>query len=170
VRQKHDLHPLRKKLLEAAVPFYQWFTEQKPGEATLEARGWAQDRLARVRMELGDREAARKDFERMQASFARLTADFPTVPEYRLGLGMSHHRLGILLAWMDGQLPAVEPSLRRGLDIFEKLAADFPTEPKYREELARSPTPVGRLLKDLGQRPQADEAARRALPHRCELA
>src|SRR4030095_10541874 len=114
-------------LLEAAVPFYQWFTEQKPGEATLEARGWAYHRLARVRTELGDRQAARTDYERMQASFAQLTTHFPTVPEHRLGLPRGHHSLGILLAGVEGQLPAVEQALRRALDIYEELAADFPT-------------------------------------------
>src|SRR5262249_24462435 len=64
LRHKHDLHALRKKLLEAAVPYYQWFTEQKPGEAALEVeRGRAFHRLALVRDELGEKEAALKDYE-----------------------------------------------------------------------------------------------------------
>src|SRR5262249_28364017 len=66
LKYKHDLHALRKKLLKAAVPFYQWFTEQKPGEAALEAeRGRTYLRLALLRIEMGEMEAARKDYERM---------------------------------------------------------------------------------------------------------
>src|SRR5262249_58882717 len=76
LKHKHDLHALRKKLLEAAVPFYQWFTRQRPREAALEAeRGRAYDRLAVVRNELGEQEAALKDYERMRAIFARPAAD-----------------------------------------------------------------------------------------------
>src|SRR5262249_8203693 len=66
LRYNHDLYALRKELLEAAVPFFQWFTEQKPGEPAWEAaRGRAYHRLALVRNEMGEKEAARKDYERM---------------------------------------------------------------------------------------------------------
>src|SRR5262245_17023591 len=58
LKHKHDLHDLRKKLLEAAVPFYQWFTEQKPGEPPIEAeRGRAYRRLGLVRSEMGETDA-----------------------------------------------------------------------------------------------------------------
>jgi serine/threonine protein kinase/tetratricopeptide (TPR) repeat protein len=163
LKHKYDLHALRKRLLQAAVPFYQWFTEQKPGDAALEAeRSRAYHRLARVRTELGETEAALKDYERMQAIVARLAADFPGVPEYRRELAMSHTNLGALLADL-GQRPAAEQAYRRTLDLFEKLVADFPTVAEYRRGLAMSHNNLGILLKDLGQRPAAEQAYRRAL-------
>src|SRR5262249_5085443 len=138
LKDKHELHALRKELLEAALPFYQWFTEQKPGDAALEVeRGRAYLRLGFVRAELGEKEAARKDYERMQVIFDRLVADSPAVPEYRQELAVSHNNLGNLLVAL-GQQPAAERALRRGLEIREKLAADFPDVPRYRNDMAGS--------------------------------
>src|SRR5207247_1938765 len=163
LKHKHDLHALRKKLLVAAVPSYQWFTAQKPGEAALEAeRGEAYHYLARVRTELGETEAALKDYERMQAIFARLVADFPSVPAYRQKLAMSYNNLGNLLKDL-GQRPAAEQAYRRALDLFEQLVADFPAVPAYRRELSVSHNGLGNLLAALGQRPAAEQAYRRAL-------
>jgi tetratricopeptide (TPR) repeat protein len=170
LKHKHDLHPLRKKLLEAAVPFYQWFTEQKPGEAALEEeRGRAYSRLALVRLELGEKEAAVKDFERMQAIFTRLAAEFPAVPTYRDRLAMSYNNLGLLLKDL-GQRPAAEQSHRRALDLQEKLAAEFPAVPVYRLDLAKCHHNLGILLTDLGQHAAAERAFRRALDLRERLA
>jgi serine/threonine protein kinase/tetratricopeptide (TPR) repeat protein len=163
LKNKHDLHPLRKKLLEAAVPFYGWFTEQKPGEAALEAdRGRAHWRLAAVRYEMGETEAARKDYERMQAIFSQLAADSPAVPEYRLELARSHYSLGRTLNDLV-QEPAAERAFRRAVDLQENLVADFPTVPEYRLELARSHISLGLLLTEPGQWPAAERALRRAL-------
>jgi serine/threonine protein kinase len=169
LKHKHDLHALRKKLLEAAVPFYQWFTEQRPGEAALEGeRGRAYGRLADVRNELGEKEAALNDYERMQATFAGLAAAFPTVPEYRQRLAGSHHNLGLLLTDL-GQRPAAEQAYRRALDLYEQLAADFPTVPEYRQGLAGSQNSLGHLLTALGQGQAAEQAYRRALDIRKQL-
>jgi serine/threonine protein kinase/tetratricopeptide (TPR) repeat protein len=160
---KHDLHPLRKKLLDAAVPFYQWFTEQKPGEAAWEAkRGVAFWRLAFVRSEMGEKEAAVKDYERMRTIFAKLSAEFPTVPKYRQDLATSHNNLGLMLQAL-GQWPAAEQAYRCELEILESLAADFPGVPEYRHDLAGGHTTLGRLLNILGQRREAEQAYRRAL-------
>jgi serine/threonine protein kinase/tetratricopeptide (TPR) repeat protein len=163
LKHKHDLRALRKRLLEAAVPFYQWFAEQKPGEAALEReRGQAYWRLAFVRSELGETEAARKDYERMQATFDRLAADFPAVPAYRRELAASYYNLGNQLADL-GQRAAAERAYRRALEIRAQLAADFPAVPAYRWALARSHNSLGVLLADLRQRPAAERAYRQAL-------
>jgi serine/threonine protein kinase/tetratricopeptide (TPR) repeat protein len=163
LKHQHDLHPLRKKLLEAAVPFYGWFTEQKPGEAALEAeRGRAYLRLAAVRHEMGEAEAARKGYERTLAIFADLAADSPAVPEYRQFLARSHYSLGRSLRDLE-QRPAAERAYRRAVDLQEKLAADFPSVPEYRFELARSHISLGLLLMELGQWPAAERALRLAL-------
>jgi serine/threonine protein kinase/Tfp pilus assembly protein PilF len=162
LRHKHDLRALRKRLLEAAVPFYQWFTEQKPGAPALEAeRARAYWRLAFVRNELGEKQTARKEYERMRAIFARLADDFPAVPAYRQELAGSHNNLGALLVDL-GRWPAAEQAYRRALDLRQKLADDFPTMPEYRQELAMSYNNLGLLLKEQGQRLAAERALRRA--------
>jgi tetratricopeptide (TPR) repeat protein/tRNA A-37 threonylcarbamoyl transferase component Bud32 len=170
LKHKHDLHALRKKLLVAAVPFYQWFTEQKPGEAALEAeRGWAYERLASVRSELGEKEAALEDYERMRNCFTQLAADFPTAPEYRRQLARSHCCLGIRLKDL-GQWRAAEEACRRALDLQEQLAADFPGVPQYRQDLAMYYNTLGVLLMELGRWSEAEQAHRRALALHEQLA
>jgi serine/threonine protein kinase/tetratricopeptide (TPR) repeat protein len=170
LKNKHDLHALRKKLLDAAVPFYQWFPRQKPGESAVEAeRGRAYWRLALVRSEMGEKEAALKDYERAQTIFGQLVANFPAVPEYRKELARSLNNLGLLLRDL-GQRSAAEQAYRRALEIKEKLAADFPTVPDYRHELASTFNNLGILLRDLGQWAAAENAWRRALEIREKLA
>jgi tetratricopeptide (TPR) repeat protein len=160
---QRDSHGLRKKLLDAAVPFYQWFTEQKPGDAASEAeRGWAYFRLAFVRSEMGEKEAAVRDYECAQTIFLKLMEDCPTVPQYREDLAKADNNLGNLLKVL-GQGPAGDQAHRRALEIREKLVADFPTVPAYRRALAVTLYNRGNSLYDLGQRPAAEQAYRRAL-------
>jgi serine/threonine protein kinase len=170
LRHKHDLHSLRKKLLDAAVPFYEWFTQQNPGEAASEAEhGRAYWRLAAVRSEMGEKEVALKDYECARAIFAKLATDFPTAPQHCRDLAAIHNNLGNLLRDL-GQWPAAEQAFRRALELQEKLATDFPTVPQSRQELARSHISLGLLLRDLGQRPAAEPAFRRGLEIQEKLA
>jgi eukaryotic-like serine/threonine-protein kinase len=170
LKYKHDLHPLRKKLLGAAVPFYEWFTTQKPGQVLSEAkRGWAYGRLGNVRNAMGEKEAALKDSERTRAVFSRLAADFPTAPEHRRSLALCHYQLGDLLADL-GQAPAAEQAYRRAIGIQEELAAGPLAVPQILAELAHSHNSLGILLRDLGRRPAAEKAYRRALAIREKLA
>jgi tetratricopeptide (TPR) repeat protein len=169
LKHKHDLHRLRKKLLNAAVAFYQWFTEQKPDEAAWEAeRGRAYWRLAEVRGELGESEAAQKDYERMLTIFAWLTAEFPATPEYSRDHAAGHNNLGNLLKDL-GQWSAAERAFRRALEIQEKLVADFPAVPGYRVDLANSHHNLGYLLSDRGERAAGERAYRQALRIREKL-
>ncbi len=170
LKHKHDLHAVRKKLLGAAVPFYEWFAEQNPGEAEWEAeRGRAYGRLALVRDELGEKEAALTDQERKRSIFAKLAANFPAIPQYRHDLATSHNSLGNLLREL-GQRSAAEQAYRRALELQQQLAAEFPTVAQYRQNLAGSHNNLGLLLIDLGQRPAAQTAFHRALEIREKLA
>ena len=83
-----DFSDLRKKLLKAAVPFYEWLKEQQQdSDKSRAAVGHAYQRLAFVRAETGEAEAAMEDYRHMQAIFAKLAADFPTRPELPPGPG-----------------------------------------------------------------------------------
>jgi tetratricopeptide (TPR) repeat protein len=106
--------------------------------------------LGVVLKDLGQRPAAEKAYRRALDLYEQLAADFPAVPEYRLGLANSHNNLGNLLT-VRGQLPAAERAYRRALGIREKLAADFPTMPEYRKDLPASYVNFGMLLVGQGQ-------------------
>jgi serine/threonine protein kinase/tetratricopeptide (TPR) repeat protein len=170
LRDRHGLHGLRKRLLETAVPFYQKLVEQKPHDAKPEAaRGRAYLRLARVRSHLGETEAALAACEQTQVIFARLAADFPTVPAYRRELALSHNNRGDMLARL-GKWPEAEAAMRQALALRKQLAADFPAGPECRQELAYSHNSLGALLKDLGRGAEAEAAYRQALALCTQLA
>jgi len=170
LKHKYDLRALRKRLLEAAVPFFQWFTQQRPDEPVLEAqRGRAYGRLAAVRVEFGETEGALTDYERMQAVFARLVTDYPSEPEYRQYLARSHNSAGLLLKKL-GQWNAADQAFRQALEIREQLAAEFPSEIEYQQEVARSHNNRAILLAEQRQGLAAEQAFRRALEIREKLA
>jgi tetratricopeptide (TPR) repeat protein len=170
LRDKHGLHGLRKRLLETAVPFYRQLAQQKPGDAEQEAaRGRAYMRLAEVRSLLGDTEAALATYAQMQAIFARLATDFPTVPSYRHQLAASHNNLGGRLKEL-GKLPEAEVECRRALALRKQLVTDSPTVPGYRFQLATSHYNVGVMLMALGRRPEVEAEYRQALTLQEQLA
>jgi serine/threonine protein kinase/tetratricopeptide (TPR) repeat protein len=168
--KRSDLDALRKKLLESAVPFYARLVERKPGDAAQEAaRGRAYDRLGALHRQMGETAEALADYEQMYAIFARLSADFPTVSQYRENLADSRNSLGLLLAHLRKRDEA-EAAHRAALAIREKLAAEFPTVPKYRDDLARTRNNLGVLLSDWGEHAEAETECRSALAIREKLA
>ncbi len=144
--KEKDFYDLRKQLLASAVPFYEDFVRQKPGDAELEAkRGRAYKRLAALRKELGEREQAMVDYQQMQAVFRKLAADFPYVPEYRKELAASHTQLAFLLFEL-GKYADEEAEFRQAHDLYRSLVADFPAVREYCQDLARSHFHLGMVL------------------------
>jgi serine/threonine-protein kinase len=161
--KEKDFFALRKKLLEAAVPFYEQLAQAQADDPKQEAaRGLAYHRLAHVRRQLGEPEAARADHEQTRAIFAQLAAAFPAVPDYRHELARNCHDLGVVLARL-GNRPEEEAAYRQALALEEQLVADFPAVPDYRHDLAKHCTALGNLLVEVGRQPEAERALRRAL-------
>ena len=158
-----NFHQLRKKLLESAIPFFEKIAEQKSDDPEVEVgRGSAFYRLALVRAEMGENEAAIRDYESVQAIFAKLCTKFPTFQEYSQNLAASHINLGVLLGRL-GKRAAAEAAYRHALEIGKKFAADFPQSPVYSEYLANCHNNLGNLLEDLGKPTAAESTFRQAL-------
>jgi eukaryotic-like serine/threonine-protein kinase len=158
-----DFHPLRKKLLESALPFFQKISAQKSDNAADEEnRGVTYQRLALVRSELGENEAALADYDAGGAIFVRLVGDFPAVAAYRRDLATSHNNRALALLVL-GRRSEAEVAFREALAIEAKLAKDFPGVPEYRQGVARSYNNLGNTLKDLGKRGEAETNVRQAL-------
>jgi tetratricopeptide (TPR) repeat protein len=131
-----DFDALRKELLALVVPMYEEFVQQRSNDADLEAeRGKAYYRLAFVRHQLGEAQAAIGDSERMRQIFARLAAKFPNRPEFRQELAGSHNDLGILLR-DTGRFKEAESAYGEALAIRKQLAAEFPNVPDYQNDVA----------------------------------
>jgi tetratricopeptide (TPR) repeat protein len=99
----------------------------------IRAEGLARVGLMRHRLgELQEAEAAWRDD---LALFKQLVTEFPTRPEFRQELAMSHLNLGVLL--LDtGRLQEAEAAWRDDLALFKQLVTEFPNQPDLRNELA----------------------------------
>jgi serine/threonine protein kinase/tetratricopeptide (TPR) repeat protein len=163
LKNNPNSHDLRKQLLAAALPFFEEFVREKSDDPQVRFdQGRAYFQLARVRGEMGEHEAAIRDYASARDIYARLAADFPAAPDYRHDLAKCYLGLGGLLKEV-GKLAEAEAAWRRASAIQEKLVADFPTVPDYRSDLAKGHHNLGDLLNHSGKRAGADAEFRRAL-------
>jgi serine/threonine protein kinase/tetratricopeptide (TPR) repeat protein len=163
LKQKGDLHALRKQLLSSALPFLEDFVKQQsddPGVRFDQAR--AHEGLGVVRSEIGETEAALGSFTTAYEILAQLSRDHPAVPEYREHLaGMLNNRADMLQSV--GKLTDADLLLSESLRLREKLVADFPAEPRFRLMLAETQMNQGSMFWKRGKVPEALTAYRRAL-------
>jgi tetratricopeptide (TPR) repeat protein/predicted Ser/Thr protein kinase len=155
-----DFYELRKRLVSSALPFYEDFVRQKPGDAALEAkRGRAYGRLGFIRKEMGEHRQAAEDFQRMRDIFQRLgTAD----PAARRELARSHYGLAAALDAI-GQLEEAEREYRRSRDLFRQLADAFPDDTDCLAQFAACQRDFGRVSHQIGKRGEAETILRSAL-------
>jgi serine/threonine protein kinase/tetratricopeptide (TPR) repeat protein len=118
-------------------------------------------RVAQILHRLGefkDAEAAYHDF---LALSERLTADFPTRPDFRRYLASSHHGLANLLR-DTGRPREAETAYHKTAALLQELAKDFPEHPEFRQQLAHCHVNLGVLLFDTHRLPEAESAFDRA--------
>jgi tetratricopeptide (TPR) repeat protein len=165
--QEADFFELRKQLLTSAVPFYEEFVRQKPGDADLDAkRGSAYGRLGLLRRQLGEHERAAADFAQMQAIFKRLGQRDPNV---RSELAKGHYSLSKVFYDLGRHREAAD-ECQASLDLYRKLVAEFPEAPEYRRQLGLCWWHLGLLRKIAGKVSEAEAELRGALAVTAELA
>jgi len=163
LKNRGSFHDLRKQLLAAALPFFEEFVREKSDDPALRLdQGKAYFRLARVRAEMGERQAALRDYTAARDIFASLAADFPVVQEYRQEIAKSLSNLAFLLVDL-GKHTEAEAAYRLAIAHQQKLTADFPAVPDYRNGLANSQMNLGGLLNKLGKQAEAGAAFRQAI-------
>ncbi|NOX53219.1 MAG: protein kinase, partial [Planctomycetes bacterium] len=105
---------------------------------------------------------------------ARLTADYPQVPEYAAAVARVHHQLGLFLQFSarsktderqqrDAILDKAEQQLRAAIDRQQKLVAGYPRAPIYQVLLARFHCSLAELLRSRGRTAEAVVEARQAV-------
>jgi serine/threonine protein kinase len=163
LKNRGGFHDLRIQLLAAALPFFEEFVTENSDDPVLRLdQGRAYFRLAKVRAEMGKREAALRDYSAAKDIFASLAANFPEVREYRQEMARTLSNLATLLVDQGKQTEA-EAAYRLALGYQEKLAADFPGIADLGQELANSHTNLGRLMNRLGKQGESESAYRRAI-------
>jgi hypothetical protein len=91
-----------------------------------------------------------------------LAAEHPAVPDYRLGLAITHTRVGSLLTTAGRPAEAL-PELESASSLLEALARAGPTVPEYRDRLAVALNSAGAALRDLGRPGEARDRHARAV-------
>jgi tetratricopeptide (TPR) repeat protein len=98
-----------------------------------------------------------------------LAADFPSRPEFRAELAMSHGNRGNLLH-LTGRLKEAEKEFEQALSIHTQLAAEFPNRPEYRQSIAAGHHNRGLVLIDMDRLKDAEKDYDQALDMRKQLA
>ena len=160
-----------KAYLEAIAKRWQAFAQQEGTDAQTRAiRAEGHFRVATLWDRLGRQAQARPEYEQALALWEKLVADFPTVPDYRIGLAASHSNLGLLLLEGLGLRAEAQEEYQKACVIYEKLARDFPAAPDCRGDLARCHNNLGLLLVGLGKSAEAQKQHNKALVIYAKLA
>ncbi len=146
LKTRRDLAPLRKKLLEEPIRFYQSLKstgdslDLTDNEARLSmARSAA--RLSALNEEIGDRAKALETYLESHALFAELAERQPEDDQAQRNLAMSFDKLGNLYRLM-GNRKKAEETLGEGLKAFRMIASDpgtaRPSDSKFLATLLNS--------------------------------
>jgi tetratricopeptide (TPR) repeat protein len=98
------------------------------------------------------------------AIFKQLAADFPTRPDFRQDLALSHNNLAVLFA-RTSRLKQAEKAYLDALTLYKQLAADFPNLPDLRNSLAATCGNLARLCNQRRDFKAARAYLDEALPH-----
>src|SRR5262249_52938413 len=90
-------------------------------------------RVGIMRYRLSELQEAEKDYDQALSIYKQLAADFPSRPEFRQELAVSHNNRGNLLH-DTGRLQEAAQAHDQALSIRKQLAADFPSRPEFRRE------------------------------------
>jgi serine/threonine protein kinase/tetratricopeptide (TPR) repeat protein len=137
LKDRTDFTSLRKRLLEAALPFYQQFAlQQGDSPASRAESGQIWRRLAQVRIESGELGEAVKALRQARDAYARAAADSPAKFDYRLAYQDTTSELAYW-SMRAGANSDAERFHAESVRLAERLLADFPAEPDARFGRAR---------------------------------
>ena len=143
--------PEQRKFLTGALAFYKEFLgEDAEGEEERKRVALAAWKIGIIEQRLVHLEEALQACRRACRDYAKLTLDFPAVPEYRADLAASRSNLGILLSEL-GRRAEAEKEHNAAMAIEEKLAADFPAVHNYQVSLGGNYCNIGLMIRIAGR-------------------
>ncbi len=165
-----DNRPLRRELLQTAVPFYEQFLQRRGDDPVMQAElGQASLQLANVTREIGDVTQALAQSEQAVGFFTPLVRDHPSELKYQ-GLLASSYRISGDLYGAVGRTADAEDAYRQALTNFHQVAEAQPQDLDVREKIAETHYALARLQAQVGQTGPADESYREALRLQRQLA
>jgi len=154
--------PVRRRLLEDALQFYEAFLQQRATDPVLQreiARTY--QRVGTIHRQLGQPGPAEIAFRRGLAEFERLVSEYPDTPENHVGVADIYTELGVMLWEIPGRDRDAEDAHRRSVDARRRLTADF-SDTGYEVYLAQGYHDLGYLF-GIKRFAEAEEAYHRAL-------
>jgi serine/threonine protein kinase len=159
-----------KEFLRKIIKHFEGFAAITADDAESRAiRAEGYHHVGRMRYCLGELKEAEAADRAALALYKQLVVDFPTRPEFRENLALSHYNLAILLR-ATGRLEQGEAAFGAALALQKQLTTDFPTCPEFRQQLAQTQTNLGVLLSDTGHANEAEAAYEAALALQKQLA
>ncbi|MEE2991373.1 MAG: tetratricopeptide repeat protein [Planctomycetota bacterium] len=157
------MDPLRRRLLERAREYYQFFLNQRTGDSSIKNElGYAHGRLGDILSRLGDNAGALQEYQQSLGLFSDLLREQPALPEYAHGAAAAHDNLGVTLSNL-GRAEDALGSLARAVLIREQLVKEYPESAEFRVNLARSYRTIGVLHRTLGELPESVTAYEKSL-------
>jgi tetratricopeptide (TPR) repeat protein len=170
LRDVPQMEPVRRKLLERALAFYEKFRNQDPTDAELRYQmGMAQVRIGYILVELGDFQQAEKPLLEAQSGLLALVKEHPRPHKYRAAVGKVRNALANLRT-RQRRYPEVERICREALPLWVKLTEEEPNDLDAHCLLAGCWERLAVALSLQEQRDEAIEACGRALVLRRALA
>src|SRR5262249_35107795 len=143
--------PVRRKLLEEALGYYQGFLEEQSDDPQIRYEtARTHNSLGNVYYWLAEREKAAAAARASIAICEQLLNEFPNDPEYGYELSQCYELLGNTLEKI-GQLQEAKAAHTLSLNLRKWLVDRF-TLPRFREALAQSYRRLGRLAANDGRK------------------
>jgi tetratricopeptide (TPR) repeat protein/predicted Ser/Thr protein kinase len=150
-----NTQPLRRRLLQTALPYYQSFVRQRGQDPALRVElAQAHQRMAAILVETGARAEARAEFEQARDLFEQVLRGDPGNPEARRQLAVTYRSLGSLLQTA-GDTNGALTSLGLARQLQEPLLTEDPGNAERRGDLARTYEALGLLNRMLGRQGDA---------------
>lgn len=153
--------PVRKKMLQKALTFYQSFLEQRRNDPSIrQGTGQAAIRLGDILEMLGDYDAAEGSYHEAMGLLEPLAKHDPSA---KSDLARAHHQLAILLK-KSSRYRASEQEFQDAIRARKELAAAYPNRPDYRKDVRDSVYHLGALLAKLpGRLREVEDSYRTAV-------
>src|SRR5262249_56916994 len=124
--QQPGMQPVRKLLLEKALPLYKGLSQQAGHDPRARAELAEQYfRVGYITSEIGNKSAARRAYAQAEQLCRALLADHPGVTNYRHALALTLTNMGNLLK-EEGKRSAALKAYTQARDLLEKLVKDNP--------------------------------------------
>jgi serine/threonine-protein kinase len=160
--QQPNLAPVKRLLLEKALPFYERFRLQRANDPGLLAvQAGNQLRVGIITKAVGRKSDARRPLEEARALFERLAREQPGVPDHRAHLAATHHNRAMLWHALGKTTEAVAAS-EAARALRQRLVEEYPSVAAYRSGLAETLGNLAGTLAAQGKRAEGLKACRAA--------